>query len=56
MRHDNLILRLAAGSLLLALVFGQGGCTRPPARIKATPVPPYRIEAANHGCVYTLVL
>jgi len=46
MLRETLILRFVAGSLLLALAVVQGGCTRPPARIKATPAPPYRIEPA----------
>ena len=46
MLRNTLILRLVTGSLLLALAVVQGGCTRPPARIKATPATPYRIEPA----------
>lgn len=47
MLRDTLILRLVAGSLLLVLAVYQGGCTRPTARIKAPPVPPYRIDSAT---------
>ena len=46
MRRDTLILWFLAGTLLLALAGSLVSCTRPPARIKPTPAPPYQIESA----------